>query len=171
MVLIVNTTSDTSVTEEIKRSLDAGSVDFEIIEASALKISHCIGCNHCWLDTPGECSVKDDYEVIIRKLLNADQMWVISNTALGFIDHKGKNVYDRILPILTMNLKFIKGQMRHIRRYDNRVDMGLIVTGECDKEYLTRWNERVALNVDSRALGVYGAEDTEEYVACMAGKR
>ena len=171
MVLIVNTTEDKGITSKLRQyAMDKG-IEADIVEASDMKISHCIGCNHCWLDTPGECSVKDDYEVIIRKLLNADQMWVISNTALGFIDHKGKNVYDRILPILTMNLKFIKGQMRHIRRYDNRVDMGLIVTGECDKEYLTRWNERVALNVDSRALGVYGAEDTEEYVACMAGKR
>ena len=171
MVLIVNTTEDKGITSRLRQyALDKG-IEADIVEASDMKISHCIGCNHCWLDTPGECSVKDDYEVIIRKLLKADQMWVISNTALGFIDHKGKNVYDRILPILTMNLKFIKGQMRHIRRYDNRVDMGLIVTGECDKEYLRRWNKRVALNVDSRALGVYDAEDTEEYVACMAGKR
>ncbi len=171
MVLIVNTTEDKGITSKLRQyAIDKG-VEADIVEASDMKISHCIGCNHCWLDTPGECSVKDDYEVIIRKLLKADQMWVISNTALGFIDHKGKNVYDRILPILTMNLKFIKGQMRHIRRYDNRVDMGLIVTGECDKEYLRRWNERVALNVDSMALGVYDAEDTEEYVACMAGKR
>lgn len=171
MVLIVNTTEDKGITSKLRQyAIDKG-IEADIVEASDMKISHCIGCNHCWLDTPGECSVKDDYEVIIRKLLKADQMWVISNTALGFIDHKGKNVYDRILPILTMNLKFIKGQMRHIRRYDNRVDMGLIVTGECDKEYLRRWNERVALNVDSRALGVYDAEDTEEYVACMAGKR
>lgn len=171
MVLIVNTTEDKGITSKLRQyAIDKG-IEADIVEASDMKISHCIGCNHCWLDTPGECSVKDDYEVIIRKLLKADQMWVISNTALGFIDHKGKNVYDRILPILTMNLKFIKGQMRHIRRYDNRVDMGLIVTGECDKDYLRRWNERVALNVDSRALGVYDAEDTEEYVACMAGKR
>ncbi len=171
MVLIVNTTEDKGITSKLRQyAMDKG-IEADIVEASDMKISHCIGCNHCWLDTPGECSVKDDYEVIIRKLLKADQMWVISNTALGFIDHKGKNVYDRILPILTMNLKFIKGQMRHIRRYDNRVDMGLIVTGVCDKEYLRRWNERVALNVDSRALGVYDAEDTEEYVACMAGKR
>ena len=171
MVLIVNTTEDKGITSKLRQyAIDKG-IEADIVEASDMKISHCIGCNHCWLDTPGECSVKDDYEVIIRKLLKADQMWVISNTALGFIDHKGKNVYDRILPILTMNLKFIKGQMRHIRRYDNRVDMGLIVTGECDKEYLRRWNKRVALNVDSRALGVYDAEDTEEYVACMAGKR
>ncbi len=171
MVLIVNTTEDKGITSKLRQyAIDKG-IEADIVEASDMKISHCIGCNHCWLDTPGECSVKDDYEVIIRKLLKADQMWVISNTALGFIDHKGKNVYDRILPILTMNLKFIKGQMRHIRRYDNRVDMGLIVTGECDKEYLRRWNERVALNVDSRALGVYDAEDTEEYVSCMAGKR
>ena len=169
MVLIVNTTSDKSITKSIVDLIP--DIETEVFECSELRISHCIGCNHCWLDTPGECSVKDDYEKIVRKLVKADQMWVISDTALGFIDHKGKNVYDRILPILTMNLKFIKGQMRHICRYDNRVDMGLIVSGECDKDYLRRWNERVALNVDSRPLGVYGIEEIKEASACMAGKR
>ena len=170
MVLIVNTTEDKDITAKLKKDAADKGIETDIVEASDMRISHCIGCNHCWLDTPGECSVKDDYEKILRKIVKADQMWVISGTALGFIDHKGKNIYDRILPILTMNLKFIKGQMRHICRYDNRVDMGLIVNGECDKEYLVRWNERVALNVDSKALGVYGIEEYEEALSCMAGK-
>ena len=114
MILVVNTTSDTSVTEEIRNQAADKSLDIDIVEASELKISHCIGCNFCWLKTPGECAIKDDYEIILKKLIHADQYWVISDTALGNIDHKGKNVFDRILPILTMNLQFVDGQMRHI---------------------------------------------------------
>ncbi|MBP5554250.1 MAG: flavodoxin family protein [Lachnospiraceae bacterium] len=167
MILVVNTTSDTSVTEELRKQAEAGKIEVDIVEAGSLKISHCIGCNYCWLKTPGECSVKDDYEIILKKLIHADQYWVISDTALGFIDHKGKNVFDRILPVLTMNLKFAGGQMRHISRYRKNADVGLICMGDADKEFLERWVERAALNLESESLGVFGAGEIKEAVSCM----
>ncbi len=167
MVLIVNTTSDSSITEEIRKRTSERGFEIEVIEAAALRISHCIGCNHCWLKTPGECSIKDDYEIILKKIIQADQLWVISDTALGFLDHKGKNIFDRILPIATMYLRFNKDQMRHVRRYDRITDIGIIYRGESDREYLQRWSERAALNFDSRSLGVFGKESIKEAVSCM----
>ncbi|MCR5672826.1 MAG: flavodoxin family protein [Lachnospiraceae bacterium] len=167
MILIVNTTSDRSITGEIKELAGKSGIDPEVIEASEMNISHCIGCNHCWLKTPGECSIKDDYEMILKKIIHADQLWVISDTALGFLDHKGKNIFDRILPIATMYLKFVKDQMRHVPRYDQRTDIGIICRGVSDSEYLQRWSERAALNFESRSLGVYGTDRIKEAVSCM----
>ncbi len=167
MILIVNTTSNTAVTEELKRYLDGNSKEAEIIEAGQLKISHCIGCNYCWLKTPGECAVKDDYEIILKKVIHADQLWVISETALGFLDHKGKNIFDRILPIATMYLKFVGDQMRHVPRYDKRTDIGIIYLGDARKDYLKRWSERAALNFESRSCGVFGIDELKEAVSCM----
>ena len=167
MILVVNTTSDTSVTEEIRKLAAEKSLDIDIVEAAELKIGHCIGCNYCWLKTPGECAVKDDYEIILKKLIHADQYWVISDTALGFLDHKGKNVFDRILPILTMNLHFVGDQMRHISRYDKNADVGIIYRGEADKDYLARWTERAALNLESRSLGAFSEKEVKEAVSCM----
>ena len=167
MILIVNTTADTSVTDALKNSLASRGVEFEIIEAGSLRISHCIGCNHCWLKTPGECAIKDDFEMILKKIIHADQMWVISDTALGFLDHKGKNVYDRMLPILTMNLKFYRGQMRHVPRYQKLPDLGLIYFGRGEEAYLKRWNERAALNFKRKSLGVFERDNLKEAVSCM----
>ena len=167
MILIINTTTDTAVTDELKKSLAGSEGDVEIIEAGSMKISHCIGCNHCWLKTPGECAIRDDYELILKKLIHADQMWVISDTALGFIDHKGKNIYDRILPIATMYLKFVGDQMRHVPRYKKLPDFGLIYFGDGEKEYLKRWNERAALNFEQKSLGVFERAEIKEAVSCM----
>ena len=167
MVLIINTTADTSVTDELKLILAGNKTDVEIIETAGLKISNCIGCNFCWLKTPGECTVKDDYEMILKKIVHADQMWVISDTALGFIDHKGKNVYDRMIPLLTMYLKFYKGQLRHVPRYQKLPDIGLIYIGNGDKAFLKRWNERAALNFMRRSLGVFERDKLKEAVSCM----
>ena len=167
MVLIVNTTSDLSATEELKALAAEKGIDAEIIEAYSMNISHCIGCNYCWLKTPGVCAIKDDYEIILKKIIHSDQLWVISDTALGFLDHKGKNIFDRILPIATMYLRFVGDQMRHVPRYDGKTDIGIIYTGDPDREYLQRWSERTALNFDSRSLGVYRTDEIKEAVACM----
>ena len=167
MILIVNTTADRSVTSELASALRGKGGAFEVLEMSEKKISHCIGCNYCWLKTPGVCSIKDDYEEILKKMVHADQLWVISDTALGFLDHKGKNIFDRILPIATMYLKFRGDQMRHVPRYRGKTDFGLIITGEADKEYLKRWLSRVALNLGSKSLGVFEIDELKEAVACM----
>ena len=167
MILIINTTTDTSVIDELKKSLPGNAKGTEIIEAGSMNISHCIGCNYCWLKTPGECAVKDDYEIILKKIIHADQMWVISDTALGFIDHKGKNIYDRILPIATMYLQFVGDQMRHVPRYDKLPDLGLIYFGDGEKEYLKRWLERAALNFEKKSLGVFERDNIKEAVSCM----
>ena len=167
MILIVNTTSDRSLTDELKKETEGRGIDADILEAGDMRISHCIGCNYCWLKTPGECSIKDDYEIILKKMIHADQMWVISDTALGFLDHKGKNIYDRILPIATMYLKFGGDQMRHVPRYDMKMDIGIIYRGEPDRKYMERWNERAALNFESRSLGAFPAEEIKEAVSCM----
>lgn len=167
MILIVNTTEDRTITKELERSLSSQGKEHEIVEASSMKISHCIGCNFCWLKTPGVCSIKDDYEVLLKKMIHADQMWVISDTALGFIDHKGKNIFDRILPLATMYLKFKGNQMRHVMRYKQRTDIGLIYRGEADRKYLERWNERCTLNFASKSLGVFPETEVKEAVTCM----
>lgn len=167
MVLIVNTTKDTIITNELQALTGNKGIETEIVEAGDMKISPCIGCNYCWLKTPGVCSIKDDYEEILKKIIKADDLWVISDTALGFIDHKGKNIFDRILPIATMYLKFKGDQMRHVPRYDHSPDIGLIVTGEADMDYLDKWVLRCAINFESTALGAFGKDELEEAVSCM----
>ena len=94
MILLVNTTSDTSVSEEIKRLAKEAGKDIKVIEVADKKIGNCIGCNYCWLKTPGECTVKDDYEEIFKEIIHAKELWVISDTALGFLNHKGKNFFE-----------------------------------------------------------------------------
>ncbi|MBP5491457.1 MAG: flavodoxin family protein [Clostridiales bacterium] len=167
MILIVNTTENKEITSRISEELKSKNITFEIMETADKKIGHCIGCNYCWLKTPGICSVKDDYEEILKKLVNSDQLWVISNTALGFIDHKGKNIIDRIIPLATMHLYFKKKQMRHVLRYKKHTDVGFVYIGEADREYLNKWSERVAVNFGSKSLGAFPKEDWKEAAACM----
>ena len=167
MILVVNTTSDTAITAKLVKQAEAEGKDIKLIEAGDKKIGNCIGCNFCWLKTPGECAVKDDYEEILKEIIHAKELWVISDTALGFINHKGKNFFDRILPIATMYLKFKGEEMRHVARYKSSPDVGIIYRGEADKAYLNRWTKRCAINFESKSLGAYSTENIKEAVACM----
>lgn len=141
--------------------------NYEYIDASELIISHCLGCNFCWLKTPGECVIKDDYEPILKKISAADQVWLITDTKFGFVSYQTKNIVDRVMPLVTMNIHFVNKQMRHVLRYKKNPNWGVIYTGEGDKDYLSKWCERVAINFAAKSLGVYSIDEIEEAVKCM----
>ena len=51
--------------ELLRRGKNAA--EFELINTTGMHISHCVGCNYCWLKTPGVCAISDDYEPILKK--------------------------------------------------------------------------------------------------------
>ena len=76
MVLMLDTTANhigKVIAEELLGSAE-NAVEFELIDTAGMHISHCVGCNYCWLKTPGICAIQDDYEPILRKISVADQV-------------------------------------------------------------------------------------------------
>ena len=65
MILLVDTTGlhkGKEILKELKK-VDKNQ-SYELVDTSEMNISHCVGCNCCWLKTPGICAIKDDYENI-----------------------------------------------------------------------------------------------------------
>ena len=168
MILLIDTTNESigmKIASELENS--SGGKSYEYIDASNMNISHCIGCNFCWLKTPGQCVIKDEYEPLLKKMSKADQVWLISDTKFGFVSYKTKNIVDRVMPIVTMNLHIVGNQMRHITRYDKNPNWGVIYSGDGDKDYLSWWCERVAINFGSKSLGVFSENEYKEAISCM----
>lgn len=167
-VLILNTLSESSDDVlKLQEQICAREEGSEVVFTKDMKISHCIGCNYCWLKTPGICTIKDDYEIILKKILKHEKIIFITDTKFGFVSYRTKNLLDRILPIATMYLQFVDGQMRHVPRYDIRPKMGLIYTGDGDRAYLDRWLERTTLNFESTSLGAFPLEEGRGILACI----
>ena len=167
MILLLDTT-EVHCGRRLTDMLDAaGRTDYEYVDTTEKKISHCLGCNHCWLKTPGVCSIKDDYEPILKKMSAAGQVWLISDTKFGFVTYRAKNIIDRVMPLVTMNLHFQGKQMRHVLRYNHNPDFGIIFSGVGDREYLTKWCERLTVNFGTHSLGVYPLDQMKEAAACM----
>ena len=54
---MIDTTADpigNAIAEELLRRGEHA-VEFELIDTSGMHISHCVGCNYCWLHFPAFC--------------------------------------------------------------------------------------------------------------------
>ena len=150
MTIILNTIEEKDVLGQIRNLIKDS--DKEIVNTSDMKIAHCMGCNQCWLKTPGVCAIKDDYESILKKLVKADNLWLVSDTRFGFLDYKGKRMMDRIMPMLNMTIGFRDGWMRHELRY-HALNIGLLYKGAADQAMLEDWCKRTAANIGGHSLG------------------
>ena len=149
--LVLNTLGN-AVLEQIQKLLPHGGGDMEIVDTTGMKIAHCAGCNQCWLKTPGICAFRDDYEVILKKLVWADNLWIVSDTHFGFLDYRGKRVMDRIVPMLNMNVCIRDGWLRHELRY-HALNVGLLYSGDADPAMMEDWCKRTAANIGGQSLG------------------
>ena len=156
MTLVLNTL-DGDYSEQIKELLAEKDSEVEIVNTAEMKIAHCMGCNMCWLKTPGVCAIKDDYEIILKKLVATDNLWVVADTKFGFVDYRGKQVLDRIVPMLNMYIEIRDGWERHQLRY-HPLNFGVIYKGNGNKELLEEWSMRVARNMAGKSLGVIALE-------------
>ncbi len=166
-LLIINTLSeDNPIVREAAEYMAEKTSACQIIHTEKMKISPCVGCNACWLKTPGICALKDDYEQILKAFLQHDATIILSDTALGFIRYKAKNIIDRMLPVATMYLHFVDGQMRHIPRYDKKFRLGLLYSGDADAQYMNQWLQRVTLNFDGVSIGAFPVEEYRKVSLC-----
>lgn len=149
------------------QTLKRSAANVQVIHAYEKNFRPCVGCNACWLVTPGVCAIKDGYEGLLKAYLHYDAVLFLSGTALNFVDYRMKHLIDRLLPLVTMYIRMKDGQCRHVPRYDKKFRFGLLYAGLADRDYLNRWMERVMLNFDGESLGANPIENAEEVVSCI----
>lgn len=167
MTIAINTLEDNSRNEQIALLLDSRDSQIKIIDTNDLEIRHCLGCNVCWLKTPGQCVIKDDYKQIIKQLVDAKDLWLVTDTRYGFLNYRGKRIMDRIMPMLNMNIEIRDGWMRHQLRY-HALNIGVMYRGDADQELLEEWCERCAMNLGGKSLGAISLDKAgKEVASCM----
>ena len=87
------------------------------------EIKACIGCWSCWLKTPGKCVFKDALAEKYQAYMDSDTVILLMDTAQGFINHKAKAFFDRIIVLYHPYLVFKSGEFRHKRRYKSYPNM------------------------------------------------
>lgn len=95
---------------------------YDVVISEKNKIHSCLGCYGCWLKTPTECPIKDDYRKLGKIFSNCDDIVIISNCYYGGFSPFVKNVMDRSLSYLLPYLEIRNGESRHKMRYQKRIN-------------------------------------------------
>lgn len=161
-LLIINTTD--RMQDEVSAVFTSG----EIINTSNLTIHNCIGCNSCWIKTPGRCAIKDDFESIFQRIIKADTVVFVADEKLGMVSYQMKNIVDRMIALDLPYTCIKNGQARHALRYNKQWNFMLVVTGAENIGYINKWFDRVAVNFHSTSAGTYLIKNEEEikHVLC-----
>jgi len=103
--------------------------EHKIIKPDAV-IKHCIGCFGCWIKTPGECVIKDGYSNTGCHMGICDELIMISECLYGGFSEFVKKVQDRAISYVRGDFDIVDNEMRHKRRYFNKMRISALFYGE-----------------------------------------
>ena len=113
----------------------------------------CIGCWHCWLKTPGLCSVPDDTHQIRHAWRHSDLVILASPILAGFVSALLKTVVDKFIPLALPYFTLVDGESVHFHRYEPMPTLACMLDGdEPDVQILTDWVQRCAAHTRSPFL-------------------
>ena len=89
--------------------------DIELIYIQEKKIKPCLGCNKCWLKTPGRCFQKDDMPGLISIARESEVIVLASPIYVGGVTGQMKTFLDRMTPVSLPFIEVIDGYSTHSR--------------------------------------------------------
>ena len=87
--------------------------EVEVIYIQEKEIRPCLGCNKCWLKTPGKCVQKDDMTDLIVSVRQSEVMVLASPIYVGGVTGQLKTFMDRMTPISLPFIEVIDGYSSH----------------------------------------------------------
>jgi len=105
------------LTPFIQGMMDAGA-EVELLYASRLKVKPCsCGVMYCWNDSPGECRIQDDMQLLYSKLKAADIL-ILATPVYVPLPGDMQNVVNRLCPLIEPKLERRQGRTRARFRED-----------------------------------------------------
>lgn len=97
-----------------------------------LSITACRGCFKCWLETPGQCHMKDDANGLTKTLAQSRLLVFLTPVSFGGYGSLVKTALERtVLPCLLPFMTTRKGETHHPLRYGQ--GLSLIGVGQLAK--------------------------------------
>ncbi len=103
--------------------------EHKIIKPDAM-VKHCIGCFGCWIKTPGECIIKDGFHCTGWDMGKCEELIMISECLYGGFSSFVKKVQDRGISYVRPDFAIVNDEMRHRRRYFNKIKLSAYFYGE-----------------------------------------
>lgn len=102
--------------------------EVELFYASRLNIKPCTcGSMQCWYDSPGECCIKDDMEMLYPKLREADIL-ILATPVYIPLPGNMQDVLNRLCPLVEPYLEFRQGRTRARFHEDVKIQKIVLVS-------------------------------------------
>ncbi len=140
-----------NIHELIRNELERKNWDAESFILRHMKITYCIGCFGCWIETPGSCLIKDDAIEVAREYINSDLVIFITPITFGGYSSELKKALDRLICLISPFFMRIDGEVHHkprYERYPNLIGIGLLNNEDMESERIfSTLVERNAINM------------------------
>ncbi len=135
-----------------------------------LTLAPCKGCFGCWIETPGECVIRDVGQEIARHVAQCYLLVYLSPVTFGGYSSELKKMMDRLIPVISPFFETYHGEIHHKQRYPRAarlLSIGVQKTADAeDAAIFTRLLERNALNLHAPAYagGVVTPQDFQSQI-------
>lgn len=138
--------------------------DTDVLVSDAGK--NCIGCFSCWVRKPLECIHKDNITYNGKKILESDELIIISKFTYGTYSSKVKKIIERSISFVEPFFTIRNGEIHHKVRIDKKINFKVCFYGENiteeDKKIATRFVEANMNNLNTNYPEIYFYNDYEE---------
>ena len=117
------------ITFKFKNSISKNIDKDNIVISKDKEIKKCIGCFGCWIKTPGECVIKDDYNKMGEKIASCDELVIVSECKYGMYSPFVKNVLDRSIGYIHPYFTIRNNEIHHKSRYKKQINMRVYFYG------------------------------------------
>lgn len=100
-------------------------------------IAYCMGCFGCWVQTPGECVIKDYETEIVKHLVQSDLVIYFTPITFGGYSSILKKAVDRQISRVLPYFAKVKGEIHHIQRYEKHqslIGIGILEKPDAEKK-------------------------------------
>jgi multimeric flavodoxin WrbA len=97
--------------------LSYGGAEVQAYKLRQIKLSHCIGCFGCWLETPGICVEADAGREIAQAIICSDMTVLFTPVTFGGYSSELKKIMDRWIPLVLPYFGRYHGEIHHTPRY------------------------------------------------------
>ena len=114
-------------------------LNWEVISIALedINIGYCTGCFGCWVQTPGECVIKDYEENVVKDMVHSDLIIYLTPIVFGGYSSILKKALDRQIGRVLPYFVKINGEVHHSKRYEKQqslLSIGLLDKHDAEKE-------------------------------------
>lgn len=130
----------------LEGAAEAGA-EIESIDIAKMNIKYCTACNSC--HETGVCAIKDDYEIVMNKMLAADGIILSSPNYITNVTAQLKTLFDRSPLII------------HEQLFDGKYSLSLTTAGSGEIDFVLGIMDNYIVQCGGKAIGGVGCAMSE----------